>query len=38
MKLKSKEALNTDYSTEIGANISSSNPNIDALLQKYSQE
>ena len=38
MKLKSKEALNTDYSTEIGANIPSSNPNIDALLQKYSQE
>jgi hypothetical protein len=35
MKLKSKEALNTDYSTEIGANIPSSNPNIDALLQKY---
>jgi hypothetical protein len=32
MKLKSKEALNTDYSTEIGA---STNPNIDALLQKY---
>ena len=32
MKLKSKEALNTDYSTEIGA---SANPNIDALLQKY---
>ena len=35
MKLKSKEALNTDYSTEIGANIPSANPNIDALLQKY---
>ena len=32
MKLKSKEALNTDYSTEIGASAS---PNIDALLQKY---
>jgi hypothetical protein len=38
MKLKSKEALNTDYSTEIGANIPSANPNIDALLQKYSQD
>lgn len=38
MKLKSKEALNTDYSTEIGANIPSANPDVDALLQKYSQE
>ena len=37
MKLKSKEALNTDYSTEIGANIPSANPNVDALLQKYSE-
>ena len=35
MKLKSKEALNTDYSTEIGANIPSANPSVDALLEKY---
>jgi hypothetical protein len=35
MKLKAKEALNTDYSAAIGASVPSANPNVDALLEKY---
>ena len=35
MKLRSKEALTTDYSTAIGAPAPSATPNVDALLEKY---
>jgi hypothetical protein len=35
MKLKAKEALNTDYSAAIGVSVPSANTNVDALLEKY---